>query len=164
MHIRPLTPDDIPACAALLRRAAQDFILHESRPEDGAAFLAGQGEEAMRGFFADGYVYHGAVVDGELAGFIAVRERSHVYSLYVDSRFHRRGIARRLWEVARDAALGPGHPGAFTVNASNHALPFYAALGFVPTAPTQVGIVRYNPMRLVLADRTLAGQAFVDPA
>jgi GNAT superfamily N-acetyltransferase len=163
MLIRLLTPDDIPACAALLRRAAQDFILHESTPEDGAAFLAGQGEAAMRGFFESGYVYHGAEVDGVLAGFIAVRERSHVYSLYVDSRFHRRGIARRLWETARDAALDaasrPDHPGAFTVNASNHALPFYASLGFVPTAPTQAGIVRYNPMRLVLA-----GGALVDPA
>ncbi|MCS0592448.1 GNAT family N-acetyltransferase [Massilia norwichensis] len=162
MHIRALTPEDIPACAALLRRAAQDFILHESTPEDGAAFLAGQGEEAMRGFFGKGFAYHGAEVDGVLAGFIAVRERSHVYSLYVDRQFHRRGIARRLWETARDAALdktlGPGHPGAFTVNASNHALPFYAALGFVPTAPTRDGIVRYNPMRLVLTP------SFVDPA
>lgn len=159
MHIRPLTPDDIPACAALLRRAAQDFILHESTPEGAAAFLAGQGEEAMRGFFGKGYVYHGAEVDGVLAGFIAVRERSHVYSLYVDSRFHRRGIARRLWETARASALDAAHPGVFTVNASNHALPFYAALGFVPTAPAQAGIVRYNPMRLVLGD-----WRFVDPA
>jgi len=159
MLIRPLTTADIPACAALLRRAAQDFILHESTPGDAAAFLAGQGEEAMRGFFGNGFVYHGADVDGVLAGFIAVRERSHVYSLYVDSRFHRRGIARRLWETARAAALDAAHPGVFTVNASNHALPFYAALGFVPTAPTQEGIVPYNPMRLGLAGRSL-----VDPA
>jgi GNAT superfamily N-acetyltransferase len=91
-----------------------------------------------------------AEVDGELAGFIAIRERSHVYSLYVDKRWQRRGIARRLWETARDAALGTGHPGAFTVKASNYAMPFYASLGFVPTGPMQVGIVRYNPMRLVI--------------
>jgi GNAT superfamily N-acetyltransferase len=159
-HIRDLTPEDIPAAAALLRCAAEEFILHESTPEDGAAFLARQGEAGMRGFLAEGFVYHVAEVDGELAGFIAIRERSHVYSLYVDRRWHRRGIARRLWETARDAALGPGHPGAFTVNSSNHAMPFYASLGFVPTAPTQVAIVRYNPMRLVLGP----GHAFVDPA
>jgi ribosomal protein S18 acetylase RimI-like enzyme len=159
MNIRSLTPDDIPAASALLRRAAEEFILHESTPADGAVFLAEQGEEGMRSFLAKGYVYHLAEVDGTLAGFIAIRERSHVYSLYVDSRFHRRGIARRLWGTARDAALGPGHPGAFTVNSSNHALPFYASLGFVPTAPTQAGIVHYNPMRLVIAQPPL-----VDPA
>jgi ribosomal protein S18 acetylase RimI-like enzyme len=150
MHIRSLIPDDIPAAAALLRRAAEEFILHESTPANGAIFLAEQGEEGMRSFLAKGFVYHVADVDGELAGFIAIRERSHVYSLYVDKRFHRRGIARALWDVARAAAIGPGHPGFFTVNASNHALPFYASLGFVPTAPTQIGIVRYNPMRLSL--------------
>jgi GNAT superfamily N-acetyltransferase len=158
MQIRPLVPDDIPAVAALLRRAAEHFILHESTPADGAVFLAEQGEEGVRAFDAKGYVYHLAEVDGILAGFIAVRDRSHVYSLYVDQAFHRRGIARRLWETALGAALGPDHPGAFTVNSSNHAVPFYAALGFVPTAPMQVGIVRYNPMRLVLDG------ALVDPA
>jgi GNAT superfamily N-acetyltransferase len=160
MHIRSLNEDDIPAAAALLRRAAEEFILHESTPADGAVFLAQQGEEGIRGFLASGYVYHVAEVDGVLAGFIAIRERSHVYSLYVDKRFHRRGVARKLWDTAREAALGPGHARAFTVNASNHALPFYASLGFVPTAPTQVSTVRYNPMRLVLD----GAAALVDPA
>jgi ribosomal protein S18 acetylase RimI-like enzyme len=158
MRIRSLTLDDIPAAAALLGRAAEEFILHESTPEGAAAFLAEQGEDGMRRFFASGFVYHAAEVEGTLAGFIAIRERSHVYSLYVDRCFHRRGIARRLWDAACAAAMGPGHPGAFTVNASNHAMPFYAALGFVPTAPMQVGIVRYNPMRLVVDG------ALVDPA
>jgi ribosomal protein S18 acetylase RimI-like enzyme len=158
MRIRSLTPDDIPAAAALLRRAAEEFILHESTPENGAVFLAEQGEEGMRRFLASGFVYHVAEVEGTLAGFIAIRERSHVYSLYVDQRFHRRGIARRLWDTARAEAIGPSHPGAFTVNASNHAVPFYAALGFVPTAPTQMRVVHYNPMRLVLDG------ALVDPA
>jgi ribosomal protein S18 acetylase RimI-like enzyme len=159
MRIRSLTPDDIPAAARLLRAAAEEFILHESSPEDGAAFLAAQGEERMRGFLAEGYVYHVAEVGGELAGFIAVRQRSHVYSLYVDKRFHRQGIARGLWDTAREAALGLDHPGAFTVNASNHAVPFYESLGFVRSAPMQASTVRYNPMRLALG-----GGALVDPA
>jgi len=152
MQIRSLLPDDIPAAAALLQRAAGEFILHESTPEDGARFLAEQSEEGIRGYVAKGFVYHVAEMDGALAGFIAIRERSHVFHLFVDKRFHRRGIARRLWETAKQAALGPGHPGAFTVNASTHALPFYASLGFVPTAPMQVSTVRYTPMRLALVD------------
>ena len=160
MQIRSLVPADIPAAAALLRRAAEEFILHESTPADGAVFLAEQGEEGMRGFLAKGYVYHVAEIDGTLAGFIAIRERSHVYSLYVERRFHRRGVARRLWETAKQAALGPGHPGAFTVKASNHAVPFYESLGFVRSAPMQVSTVCYNPMRLALG----SGGALVDAA
>lgn len=50
------------------------------------------------------------------------------------------------------------------MNASNHALPFYAALGFVPTAPAQEGIVRYNPMRLVVSTSGVAERSLVDPA
>ena len=150
MLIRPIDDADIPAAAALLRRAALDFILHESSPEDAAVFLAGQDAAALRGFIASGFVYHVAIVDGALAGFIGVRGASHVYGLYVDRRFHRRGIARRLWETARAAALAamPDHPGVFTVNASNYALPWYEALGFVRTAPMQVSLVPYNPMCL----------------
>ena len=151
MLIRPIEDADVPAAAALLRRAAEAYILHESSPEDAARFLAEQGEAALRGFIAAGYVYHVACIGDILAGFIGVRARTHLYSLYVDERWHRRGIARRLWETARAAALDgdPGHPGVFTVNASNHALSLYEALGFERTAPMQLGIVRYNPMRLM---------------
>lgn len=153
MLIRALDAADIPAAAALLCRAAEEFVLHESTPQDAAAFLAEQGEAGLRSRVQAGYVYHVALVDGDLAGFVGVRGRSHVYSLYVDKRYHRRGIARRLWETARAAALdgAPDHPGVFTVNASNYAVPSYEALGFERTAPMQVAIVRYNPMRFVPA-------------
>ena len=152
MLIRPIEPADIPAAAALLRRAAEGFILHASSPEDAAAFLADQGEDKLRSRIAEGYVYHVAQIDGELAGFTGVRGRTHLYGLYVDAAWHRRGIARRLWETARDAALaaGPDHPGVFTVNASDYALPLYERLGFVRTAPRQVWLVPFHPMALTL--------------
>jgi ribosomal protein S18 acetylase RimI-like enzyme len=161
MLIRSMLDADIPAAAALLRRAAEEFILHDSSPQDAAAFLAEQGEQGLRGFVAAGYVYHVALIEGELAGFAGVRARTHLYSLYVDKRFQRRGIARALWDAARAAALegAPDHPRSFTVNASDHAVPWYAAQGFVPCseahgaarmAPAKAPVVRSNPMRLIL--------------
>jgi GNAT superfamily N-acetyltransferase len=148
MIIRSLDPADIPAAAALLRCAALEFILHESTPEGARHFLAENDEAGLRARVAAGFVYHVAIVEGELAGFIGMRDRSHVFHLFVEPRWQRRGIARRLWEAGRDHALGVGHAGAFTVNASNHAVPFYEALGFVRSAPMQVAQVLYNPMRL----------------
>jgi GNAT superfamily N-acetyltransferase len=156
MQIRLLDPADVPAAAAVLRRAAETFILHESTPEDAAAFLAEQDEARLRSNLDEGYVYHAAIVDGVLAGFIGVRGGTHVYHLFVDAAYQRRGIARALWDAARAAALVPGHPGVFTVNASNVAVPFYASVGFERTAPMQVDKVRYNPMRL---STTLVGTA-----
>jgi GNAT superfamily N-acetyltransferase len=151
MQIRLLEPADIPAAAAVLRRAAETFILHESAPDDAAYFLAQHDAAGISRNVDAGFVYHAAIVDGALAGFIGVRGGTHVYHLFVDAAYQRRGIARALWDAARAAALVPGHPGVFTVNASNVSVPFYASLGFERTAPMQVDKVRYNPMRLSTA-------------
>jgi GNAT superfamily N-acetyltransferase len=155
MLIRPLHESDLPAIARLFRELALEFIVHESPPEGAATFLRENDEEGLRGHLARGHVYHVAEVDREVAGFIAVRERSHLFHMFVGKRWQRRGIARQLWEVARREAIAGGNPGFFTVNSSNYALPVYESWGFVRTAPMQFtkGLY-YNPMRL-----DLAGQA-----
>jgi ribosomal protein S18 acetylase RimI-like enzyme len=149
MLIRPLAAPDIPAVAALLRDLAREFIVHESSPEGASTFLAENGETGVRGFLARGHVYHVAVIEGQLAGFVAIRDRSHLFHLFVAKRWHRRGVARALWEAARDAAVAAGGDGSFTVNSSNFAVPLYEALGFVRVGPTQCAKgLYYNPMRL----------------
>ena len=155
MLIRPIDNADPPACARLLRASAIEFIVHESPPEGASTFLRENDEEGIRNYIAAGHVYHVAVEGGELAGFIAIRDggdNSHVFHLFIDKRWHRQGLARRLWEVARAATLARGGSGAFTVNASNHAVPVYASFGFERTAPTQcVKGLYFNPMRFSIA-------------
>jgi GNAT superfamily N-acetyltransferase len=148
MLIRPLDPADLPACARLLRASALEFIVHESSREGACTFLRENDEEGMRGYVAAGHVYHVAVDGGEIAGFISIRDNSHVFHMFIDKRWHRQGLARRLWEVARAASLARGGSGNLTVNASNHAVPVYTALGFERTAPTQcLKGLYFNPMR-----------------
>lgn len=152
MLIRPLQDRDIPQLARLFRVLALEFIVHESPPEGAATFLRENDAEAIRGYVARGMVYHVAEAGPELAGFIAMRERSHLFHLFVDQRWQRQGIARRLWKVAQARALEGGPLQAFTVNSSNYALPVYEALGFVRTAPMQCAKGLYfNPMALVLS-------------
>lgn len=149
MLIRPLVAADIPVVAALLRELAREYIVHESPPEGASTFLAENDEMGVRGFLARGHVYHVAVIDGQVAGFVAVRDRSHVFHLFVGKRWHRRGVARALWEAARDAAIAAGGDGSFTVNSSNFAVAVYEAFGFVRVGPTQCAKGLYfNPMRL----------------
>jgi GNAT superfamily N-acetyltransferase len=151
MLIRALEQDDIPAAARLLRALALEFIVNEATHEEASTFLRENDEEGLRGFVERGYVYHVAVIDGELAGFVAVRERSHLYHLFVGRRWQRQGVARRLWDVARNAALAGGNPGIFTVNSSNNAVPVYESFGFVRTAPMQcLRGIQFNPMQLTL--------------
>jgi GNAT superfamily N-acetyltransferase len=152
MLIRPLDDTDIPAVARLLRVLAQEFIVHESSPEGAATFLRENDVEAIRANVARGMVYHVAHAGDELAGFIAMRERSHLYHMFVDRRWHRQGLAHRLWEVAQAAALEGGPLAAFTVNSSNFAVPVYEAFGFVRTAPMQcMKGLYFNPMALALS-------------
>jgi GNAT superfamily N-acetyltransferase len=149
MRIRPIEENDVPAVARLLKVLAREFIVHESTPEGAATFLRENDEEGIRGYIAMGHVYHVAECDGEIAGFIAVRERKHLFHLFVAGNWQRRGIARALWNVAREVAIAHGGSGGFTVNSSNFAVPTYEAMGFVRTAPTQcVKGLLFNPMAL----------------
>lgn len=148
MRIRPITDPDIPIVAQLLHTLADEFILHESSAADAALFLRQHDESGVRAFIAGGMAYHVAEIDDAIAGFIAVRERSHVFHMFVQRAHHRKGIARALWKAARESAMHAGHAGAFTVNSSNHAVPVYEAMGFVRTAPMQFQAGLYfNPMR-----------------
>jgi GNAT superfamily N-acetyltransferase len=152
MLIRPMEGTDIPAAARLLHELASEFIVDEFPVEGACTFLRENDEDGIRGYIARGHIYHVAYVGDELAGFVAVRDGSHLFHMFVDKRWHRQGVARRLWDVAREAALAAGNPGVFTVNSSLFAQPLYHALGFVPTGPVQHKKgVTFQPMELRLA-------------
>ena len=150
MFIRPCEDRDLPAMARLFRASALEYIVHDSPREGACSFLRENDEEGLRGFVRSGHFYHVAFEAGELAGFIAIRNNDHLYHLFVDRRWHRQGLARRLWDVARAAALARGGAGSFTVNASSFAVPVYEAFGFERTGPLQcVKGLKVNPMRFI---------------
>ena len=132
-----------------MRSLSDEFIVHESADEAAAAFARENDADGIRSFVRAGMAYYVAEIAGQLAGFIAMRENKHVFHMFVDKRFHRQGIARALWVLARAHALEAGNPGVFTVNSSNYAVPVYEALGFTRTAVTQyLNGIYYNPMQL----------------
>ena len=148
MQIRPIIETDIAAVARLIRSLSEQFIVHESAPDAAAAFVREHDQDAVRRNIGAGMVYHLAERDAMPAGFIAVRDNTHLFHMFVDQRFHRQGVARALWEVARAAAVKAGNPGVITVNSSNFAVPVYEALGFIRTNVTQYSNgIYFNPMQ-----------------
>jgi ribosomal protein S18 acetylase RimI-like enzyme len=138
---------DLPAVARLLRELAERYIVHEFVPAARASFLANNDEAAIARFVANGFRYHVAEVDGTIAGFVGTRDDRHLYHLFVAEPYHRRGIARRLWQTASRECRERGHTGAFTVNSSNNAVAVYEHLGFRRTAPVRDNDgVLFNPM------------------
>lgn len=141
--------DDAAALSALITALAPAFFL----TPDGAGtapFLASVSEAAEAGYLADPRYRFWLLEDGAgvLAGFIASRDTSHLFHLFVAPAWQGRGLARQLWQQMQQAAVESGHGGGYTVNASLNAVPVYARFGFVPEGEVQrVHGVAYQPMR-----------------
>lgn len=90
----------------------------------------------------------------ELAGAVAFRRIAHISLLFVKKDHHRRGIARRLMELAKEQIL-QNYPEitAITVNSSPYAVEVYKRLGFSPTDRMQEmeGLV-FMPMKKYIVD------------
>lgn len=91
---------------------------------------------------------YGAFLDEKLVGVIATRnEKSHIALFFVDGKYHRQGIGRKLFEVAKSSC----NSDKMTVNSSPYAVPIYAKLGFRQTGKEQIVIgIRFTPMEILL--------------
>ncbi len=115
-------------------------------------YLASVSEDAERQYLdSPRYAYLIAELEGRMAGFIAMRDNKHLFHLFVAAAHQRTGIARALWEQARQLSLRAGPIAEFTVNSSLNAVPVYRSFGFVPAGVVmQVHGIAFLPMRLTL--------------
>ncbi|WP_170860405.1 GNAT family N-acetyltransferase [Duganella sp. CF458] len=149
--IRPGVAGDASAISALIL-SLQPYLTIEADGSGAEEFLVSLSSDIIRRNLKDeAYRYQLAFDGGVLAGVAAVRDNTHLFSLYVGSPWHGQGVGRRLWEVVRDDALARGNPGSFTVNSSTFAEGMYRHLGFAATGPVaEMHGIRFIPMRLEL--------------
>jgi GNAT superfamily N-acetyltransferase len=148
MEFRAGSPADAEAIAGLI--ASFHSELTEDPSGAGAdEFFASVSVRAEREYLAsERYRYLLAHSDSKLAGFIAIRDSSHLFHLFVERSHQRQGIARRLWERALRQLCAPGSDGNLTVNSSLSAVPVYQAFGFVPAGSIQkMHGISFLPMR-----------------
>ncbi len=102
-----------------------------------------------RMFVMGAYQMFVAVADGKIVGMITLRDSTHISLLFVDERYHRRGIGRALLEYLKDYMRQEMGEGRVTVNASPYGVGFYHRLGFRDLRPEEKkdGII-YTPMEL----------------
>ncbi|HUE74745.1 MAG TPA: GNAT family N-acetyltransferase [Pirellulaceae bacterium] len=149
--IREARPGDIPEISRLISDLAARYIAHEFTAQGAEQLLSAMNERAVESYFQHGYRYHVAEAEGSLAGVVATRDESHLYHLFVAEKYQGRGLATRLWHIARDACLAAHDCCEFTVNSSRYAVGFYEKLGFVRQADFQDdrGVVSI-PMKILL--------------
>jgi GNAT superfamily N-acetyltransferase len=75
--------------------------------------------------------YWVAESESSLLGFIALRDGSHLFDLFVSPENQRSGVGRALWQFALAHASSPIAERDITVNASLNAVPVYLAFGFI---------------------------------
>lgn len=148
MEFRAGSPADAEAIAALIA-SFQSELTDDPSGAEAEKYLASVSVQAERGYLAsERYLYLLAYSDSQLAGFIAIRDGSHLFHLFVERAHQRHGIARRLWERALRQLCAPGSDGSFTVNSSLRAVPVYQAFGFVPAGSIQsIHGISFLPMR-----------------
>ena len=147
--VREATADDAIPISGLLTALAEEFIVGEFSEEGRRHLLAHFSvTEMAERLVSTKYRFQVAEIDGALVGVVAVRERSHLQYLFVSRACQRMGVARCLWEQARQQAGTAS--GRFTVNASSYAMPAYRRLGFkVVGAVQETNGVRFQPMEWV---------------
>lgn len=148
ISIRPATAEDLAPISQLTTELAVEFLLPACTPEGAAELLRHFSLEAARQRFEAGDRHFVALSQGTLVGVIVMRQNRHLLHLFVDRGSQGRGVARALWDVAREACLDAGNPGEFTVNASRNARGVYEAFGFVPQEETVLNGVPFTPMTL----------------
>ncbi|TJY55174.1 GNAT family N-acetyltransferase [Sinimarinibacterium sp. CAU 1509] len=149
LHLRPATEADAPEISALILGLA-DFFVDANDRADATAFFDSLSPSALRTFIADPTIDAWIARAGDvLLGVASMKDRRHLYHLFISPEAHGQGIATQLWMRLKARALEQGHRGAFTVNSSMYAVPVYQRFGFVTTSPPQTRHgVRYQPMQL----------------
>ena len=148
MEIRFGSPSDAEAIARLIA-SFQGELTDDQSGAGAEAYLASVSVEAEREYLASPrYRYLLAYAGSQLAGFIAIRDESHLFHLFVERAHQRQGLARRLWGQALRELGASSSRGAFTVNSSLLAVPVYRAFGFVPSGTTKsVHGISFLPMQ-----------------
>lgn len=133
--IRQARARDAAALSALVWRLTCEYVLPDQPPGAADRLLDWMAPDPIAARIEAGHRYHVAEVGATVVGVVATRDNAHVYLLFVDTPFQRRGVARALWHVALAACIDAARPTCVTVNASAFAVPAYRRLGFVETGP-----------------------------
>ena len=82
--------------------------------------------------------------DNRLLGVIATKDITHIALFFVDGKYHKQGIGRKLYDKIKSI----NDKGFFTVNSSPYAHDVYKHLGFVDTNTEQcVNGLKFYPMK-----------------
>jgi len=124
------------------------FEAPEYSKEGIQAFKNFVNDPILKMLFSEGkYIVQAAFCKGLMVGVVGVRNETHISLLFVDSEYHKRGIARKLMLKVFEKTYKDFGKRKMTVNSSPYAVGFYHKMGFIDTDVEQLTDgIRYTPM------------------
>ncbi len=91
-----------------------------------------------------------AKVEDKIIGMVCIRDCSHIAMLFVDKKYHKKGIGTELMNIAKNYCKEKnGDNYKITVNSAPFAIDFYHKIGFKDTGKEQtVDGIRFLPMQI----------------
>lgn len=95
-------------------------------------------------------LFWGCFIEDKLVGVISTRNTNHICLLFVKKEFHKRGIAKKLFNVVLNESIF-NENNEITVNSSSYATDIYHHLGFTDIDTEQIidGIC-FTPMKYII--------------
>lgn len=141
IYIRVLNENEIPAALDLAWKVFCEYESCDYAPEGTEEFKKCLNDDT----YLSGIRYYGAFDEAKSVGILGIRnEKHHICFFFVDGKYHRRGIGRKLFLRMKE-----DYPKqTITLNSSPYGLPFYKAIGFTATDEEQtVHGIRFTPMK-----------------
>lgn len=150
--IRRVRPEEIEAAMDLALRTFEVFE---------APVYGSEGSAAFRKFVMDPktlWAYRigaswmwGCFAGDTLIGMVGMRRQKHIELVFVEERYHKKGIGRALMEAAFTECREKGIK-RITLNSAPYAYGFYYSLGFQNTGLEQtIDGIQFTPMEYMLA-------------
>jgi len=148
---KELDIDDLREAITMVKRVFLKFEAPEYEQKGIDTFLSFIEMDVMEKLYKEKHLeFWGCFSKDRIVGVIAMKKISHICMLFVDEEFHRRGIARELFNIATEKPRDNPAFDRITVHSSPFAVGFYHKIGFKDTEPekTEDGI-RHTPMEYV---------------
>lgn len=135
---RKATADDIRPALDLALQIFIQFELPDYEPGAIEKFKNDciENKEYINNYASGKHLMFVAVCEMEIIGIINERGNGRISMLFVDGRYHRRGIATKLME-RMVCELKLTNINKITVHSSPYGVPFYKHFGFTPTDTAQ---------------------------
>lgn len=129
VSLRPYLPADAPALAALFRASIAELTGEDYDAEQQDAWSAAADDEAAFATRLAGALTLVALRGGAPAGFLSLKDSTHIDLLYVSPEAAGSGVGKALCDAAETLAKARGAK-ALTVDASDTALGFFQHRGY----------------------------------